>query len=107
MNRPILIIGAGTLGVDLALDFASHNIPVILKDIDSSALTRAKERMRALLRLMIFKYRRRNADVTFDGLCALVTFTPEPGEIDFIIENITEDIEKKHKSYEALGKTFH
>ncbi|MCA9702162.1 MAG: 3-hydroxyacyl-CoA dehydrogenase family protein, partial [Myxococcales bacterium] len=98
-------IGAGTMGADLAFDLAAHGYAVTLCDIHPAALEAAKARMAELRRLVLFMARDRFGGLDLDGLGDRIRYTTTlVGEgVDFVIENIIEDIDAKRALYQELG----
>lgn len=106
MNGTILVVGAGTMGADLAYDLAAHNYRVILKDIEEDALQQARKRIRQLHRLVLFMERERFGGLKFNDIAARITFTTAYEGLDdvfFVIENIVEDLDAKRKVYGELA----
>lgn len=102
----ILVVGAGTMGADLALDLAEHGHRVILRDIDPAALDRARARIRSLLRLLTFQNRARYGQVKLQDLLDRIRFTLELSdleEVTFVVENIVEDAAAKQALYRELA----
>ena len=101
----IAVLGAGTMGSDVALDLAVHDYDVILKDRSEDALKRARDRIRQNFKL--FKILRKDwGHLSVDSLLPRITFTLgyENFElVDMVIENITEDIAAKESLYRELG----
>ncbi|WP_394836494.1 3-hydroxyacyl-CoA dehydrogenase NAD-binding domain-containing protein [Pendulispora rubella] len=102
----VLVVGAGTMGADLALDLASHGHSVILKDIDEGALVRAKARFAELWRLVNLMDRQRYAGRKLDDVLARIVMSTRyehASEVRFVIENIVENVESKQRVYRELG----
>jgi len=98
------VIGAGVMGSDIALDLSAYGFEVFLKDVDQSALLKAKHKITStykLVRLMkgtSFSY-------SLEELLSRIQFVTELEGIekaDIVIENITEDFELKKKLYLEL-----
>ncbi|MCO7224341.1 3-hydroxyacyl-CoA dehydrogenase family protein [Pleionea sp. CnH1-48] len=100
------IVGAGVMGMDIALCCAAYDFRVVLKDVNQQALDKAKES--ALKNLRMYKM----MNPVFKN------FTPEQllSQIDFVldydaisnahwvIENVTEDWNIKETVYRELAE---
>lgn len=106
MRRKIAVIGAGVMGIDVTLTLIMNNYDVILKDLTDDILHNSKLRMKKsykLLRMMGDK----NISMPFDELISKIRFNTDYRgfeEVEMVIENITEDIEKKKKVYNELNQ---
>lgn len=98
------VLGAGTMGVDVALDLAGHGYRVILKDVSEAALRTAKDRIRQRYRFVkmvktdVFR-------MPVGELLDLIDIVSdyrgfERSEV--VLENITENFEEKRKLYLEL-----
>ena len=102
----VAIIGAGTMGVATALHIALYGYKVILKDISTQALHRAKQEIMNQYRMAAFlnkEYRQ----VEFEQIIDNITFQVDYAgliDMDIIIENIDEDYDKKVAEYNRLAK---
>jgi len=99
----IAVIGAGTMGSDVAFHIASIGQSVLLKDISEAALTDARGRIERSYK----PYRMLNGDLTasMDEVLAKIQFTIDIERlknVDFVIENIPENLNQKRKLYEEL-----
>ncbi len=106
MNKEISVgvIGAGVMGVGVALDFALNNCNVILKDISENALLNAKQKLGSELRL-VKMMKQEFAHVSTEHVLAKITFTKEWEDfkkLDIIVENITENWNTKKSLYTEL-----
>ena len=104
MKEKVAVIGAGIMGCDIALDLASYGYSVVLKDIDSDALERAKKKIHE--KFKFFKMMKsRFSKYKLEDLLAKVVFDLDYENfrnINFIIENITEDYALKESLYLEL-----
>lgn len=102
----IAIIGAGTMGRDIALSFAASNIPVLLKDTDQTQLTEAMSAMKQSLRL----YKMTNPQfksLTKSHIDELITPCMDYSgfsDVEWVIENVTEDWDVKKQVYQELAQ---
>ncbi|OLZ11121.1 3-hydroxyacyl-CoA dehydrogenase [Sulfobacillus thermosulfidooxidans] len=55
--KKVAVVGAGTMGADIAYSLAMANIPVVLRDVDENALQRAQEHIRHVMQGRIDKGR--------------------------------------------------
>jgi 3-hydroxybutyryl-CoA dehydrogenase len=100
----IAVVGAGTIGLDVALDLALHGCRVVLKDVSGDVLERAMTAIEGRYRLAKL----------MGGGSTLPPLEPARGRIEataeydrfgdvtFVIENITEDYEAKRAVYAEL-----
>lgn len=104
MNK-IAIVGAGTMGSDLALDLALNGKKVVLKDIAQSQLQEAKDRIAKSFRSVLFFKKNIQVRDLETVLNNIVFTTSYDGFSDqeLIVENISENWELKKKVYHELG----
>jgi 3-hydroxybutyryl-CoA dehydrogenase len=104
--RRVGVIGAGTMGYGIALNFALHGYPVGLYDISNQALQMAQQRVKSALKLFIDEgiYDKKDANKSVN----LISFTSNLKEVatnsDFITEAIAEVMEEKRNLFEQLDK---
>ncbi|MDI1475024.1 3-hydroxyacyl-CoA dehydrogenase family protein [Polyangium sp. y55x31] len=106
-GKQVLVVGAGTMGADLAFDLSAHGHSVILKDIHEDALVRAKKRMGELLRLVLLMDRARFGGAKLDAIMSRIRFTTSYEgleDVHFVIENVVEDLAVKREVYTELGR---
>jgi 3-hydroxybutyryl-CoA dehydrogenase len=104
MDEMIAVIGAGTMGRGVAQVFAEHNYKVLLADISSQVLEAARQEIKQNIRLQ--QLIRKNLTINSDKILENIRLTQDLKEIreaDFVIENITESIEKKQKLYGEMN----
>lgn len=96
--RSAAVLGAGTMGAQIAAHFANAGVPVLLLDVTADAAAAGLERARALKPDPFF-----TADVatliTTGGIDELL---PRLGEADWIVEAIVEKIELKRALLERV-----
>ncbi|MBN2736806.1 MAG: 3-hydroxyacyl-CoA dehydrogenase family protein [Spirochaetales bacterium] len=91
------IIGAGTMGSDIALDLASYNYKVTLLDISTEALIKSKDKIEKgynLAKMMKSTMR----SITLEQIFEKINFTIDYEDLkyaDLVIENVTEDFKTK------------
>jgi 3-hydroxybutyryl-CoA dehydrogenase len=100
------VLGAGTMGTDLAFDLASNGFRVLLKDIDANTLKNAERKMRSDFRgLQMIKKELKT--VSLESVFGNIKFTTAYegfNEVDLVVENIPENWELKKQVYIELGK---
>lgn len=102
--KMIAVVGAGVMGSDVALDFASHDYKVILSDLSDEILENARgniKRSYSFVKMMKKDFFSSPLDEILSGI-TFVTGYDQFGEADMIIENITENFEAKKKLYSEL-----
>lgn len=101
----IAVVGAGVMGSGTALDLAIKGFDVLVKDIDSTALARSQEMIKADFR-MVKMVAKDLGDLKIQEVLAHIKFqeTYENFDrVDMVIENISEDIDKKKSEYQRLA----
>ena len=104
MVNTVAVIGAGTMGCDIALDLATYNLNVILKDVSNEALLQSKEKIKSNLR-MYKMLKKEMKDITSEMIFSKIVFQDTYlsfQDVDLIIENIPEDWEMKKAVYGEL-----
>lgn len=99
----VLIVGAGTMGSDIALDLASYNFQVVVKDIDSNILNKSEQSIRKNFRMyQMMKPHFRQMKV--EDILGRITFTTDYDfqNVKLVVENIPEDWELKKQLYREL-----
>ncbi len=116
------VIGAGVMGVGVAQDLAQHGRQVILIDVDDATLARARQAIRANLRMQgLFRkaplvqaaaQAAGQAAATAAGagessaqVLARITFTTDYSRleaVDFVVENVIEKWPVKEQVYKLL-----
>ena len=104
--KKISIIGSGTMGSGIAVQFALHGMNVSMNDIDAACFPKAKERIREALELLSSQGVIRQEEIaaaedriTFStGIAETVTGT------ELVIESIVEDLEKKQECFRQLDE---
>ncbi|MGH9144321.1 MAG: 3-hydroxyacyl-CoA dehydrogenase NAD-binding domain-containing protein, partial [Vicinamibacterales bacterium] len=99
------VVGAGTMGGGIAMNYANAGIPVLLKEVDQAALDRGIATIR------------RNYDVTMskgkmtaeqvENTMALITPTTSYDgfdQVDIVTEAVFENMELKKATFTELGK---
>jgi 3-hydroxybutyryl-CoA dehydrogenase len=107
-SKLVAVIGAGTIGVDVALDFALHNYRVILKDISHEILEYAQNKIRNSYRFTKM-IKKTESLPPIDTVLKSISMTLDYKDfekVDLVIENIKEDYQAKKKVYLELSKVF-
>jgi 3-hydroxybutyryl-CoA dehydrogenase len=100
------VIGAGTIGLGLAVDLAAHGYAVQVVDSSPEVVKQAPERVARdlmMFRMLAPDYR----DADGDTILARLSFSSDldtVGTADFVIENITEDIAMKEAVFQRLAQ---
>jgi len=105
--RKVAVIGAGTMGQGIAVDLLTKtDYEVILLDVQTEALDRARAKLSDLWRQSVKSAQLRAEDV--DTLVARTRYTQDYGDLadaDIIWEVATERSEIKAKIFETIEKT--
>jgi enoyl-CoA hydratase/3-hydroxyacyl-CoA dehydrogenase len=105
------VVGAGTMGGEIAQAIASSDIPVVLKDIDQKfvdhGLEKAREVTKGQLDRLVSKEKltQEQADARLEEVMGLVegsTSYDGFGDVDFVIEAAPEKMEIKQQVYAEL-----
>jgi len=106
--RPVTsvgIVGAGTMGIGIAMSFASAGIPVVLHDLSVETLARAKETIRRTYGASVDKGRISAQDAErFCNLLRTEANDMSLASCDLIIEAAFESLEIKQGIFKRLGK---
>lgn len=101
------VIGAGTMGADIAYVIANAGIPVVLKDIDAKVLERARAHVADL-----FETRVKRGRMTADDAKsrhALVTYTDDNqalADVTLAIEAVSEKMAVKKAVFRELDRVL-
>lgn len=103
--QKVAVIGAGTIGLGLAVDLAAHDYAVEVVDVSQAVLDAAPDKIRTDMRtyrMLVPAYR----EADEEALIARMLFTTDltaVADADFVIENITEDLALKSALYDRLA----
>jgi 3-hydroxyacyl-CoA dehydrogenase len=105
------VVGAGTMGGEIAQVIASADIPVVLKDVDQkfvdAGLDKAREVTTGRARKLVKKEKisQEQADQQVEELMSRIHGTlsyDDFGDVDFVIEAVPEKMEIKHAVFAEL-----
>lgn len=100
------VVGAGTMGGEIAFVIANVGIPVVLKDVDDKFVQIGLDKARSLWQRRVDK-----GNLTAEDMqekIALITGTTTYdafGEVDFVIEAVPEKIAIKHAVFAELDES--
>ncbi len=107
--RTVGVIGAGVMGSEVAQVLAQAGFGVVLTDVTTAALARARQNIELSLRFQRMLSARNGiaapAKVNRAEILDRITFTTDIADVadaDFVIENVTEDWDIKRPVFEAL-----
>jgi 3-hydroxyacyl-CoA dehydrogenase len=99
------IVGAGTMGGGIAMTYANAGIPVLLRDVDETALERGMAMIRKNYESAVAK-----GKMTQDALAkTLALITPTTGydgfeRADIVVEAVFEDLDLKRTTFAELSR---
>ena len=99
------VIGAGTMGAEIAQVITFAGLPVVLKDMNRELVDRGIERIRSIYKRRVEKGKMTVAEV--DAKLALVSATTQDTDlkdVDIVIEAVPEKMELKKKVFQDLEK---
>jgi len=103
--KKVAIIGGGTMGGGIAMNFANAGIPVVLKEINEVALERGLEIIRSNYNATVTKGRM-SADQMQDRLSIIsgAIDYKDVGDCDLIVEAVFENMALKKEIFAELDK---
>jgi len=104
--KKIGVVGAGTMGCGVAQTMAQAGYKVILVDLEEQILEDTKKKIKDNLRFYVM-YKKGEKGENRDLILSRINFTTdyqELSDVDFVIENVTENWDIKEKVYEKLDK---
>ncbi len=99
------VVGAGTMGGEIAQVIANSDIPVVLKDVDQKFVDQGIEKARSLWQKRVDDGKMQADEL--DRKLALITGTTEYdsfGDVDFVIEAVPERMEVKQAVFAELDE---
>lgn len=106
MYKKIGIIGAGTMGIGLAVDLVFHGKDVVLVDVKEEVLEAAKSEVSKMLRFAPM-VNRKLPKIDIVESAKKVVYTTDLNDVstcDYIIENVTENWDIKKEVYKKLSQ---
>lgn len=101
--KKIFIVGAGTMGLDIAQAFAEHNFSVVVRDISDEIINNSSKRLNSSLSRLVAK--NKIAQEKMDGILGNIEFTTSldsASDADLILEAIIENADIKKKLFSEL-----
>ena len=99
------VVGAGTMGGEIAQTIASAGIPVVLRDVDQAFVDAARDRARSIWQAQVEAGRLDGAEL--EGKLALITPTTGYdgfGDVDFVVEAVPERMSVKQTVFSELDE---
>ena len=105
------VVGAGTMGGEIAQVMASADVPVVLKDVDRKFIDQGLEKARQVTEAQLGrlvkkeKLTQEQADAQLEDVVGRIQGTTEYegfGEVDFVVEAVPEKMEVKQAVFGAL-----
>ena len=102
----LAVIGAGSMGAQIAQQAALNAIDVSLQDVSRDQLQRAVASNRGHLERRVEKGRmsREDAEVALERVRLTTDLSEASGGADFVIEAVFEDLELKRRTFAALDR---
>jgi 3-hydroxybutyryl-CoA dehydrogenase len=103
-EKCVAVVGAGVMGCDLAIDLASHQYSVVLKDLTDEILHSAEQNIRQ--NYTFVKLMKKDFPFSIEDLLYRIKFVTDYEDFPkagIVIENISEDFAEKKKVYAELG----
>jgi 3-hydroxyacyl-CoA dehydrogenase len=99
------VVGAGTMGGEIAQTIASADIPVVLKDVDQKFVDAGIEKARSLWQGRVDAGKMEPAELERKlGLITGATEYEDFGDVDFVIEAVPERMELKQAVFSELDE---
>jgi len=99
------VVGAGTMGGGIAMNYANAGIPVLLKEVDQAALDRGLATIRRNYDVTMSKGKMTREQV--EKTMALITATTTYDgfdQVDIVTEAVFENIDLKKQTFAELGR---
>jgi 3-hydroxyacyl-CoA dehydrogenase len=99
------VVGAGTMGGGIAMNYANAGIPVLLKEVDQAALDRGLATIRRNYEVTMSKGKMTAEQV--EKTMALITPTTSYGgfdQVDIVTEAVFENMDLKKATFADLGR---
>ncbi|NMP23629.1 3-hydroxyacyl-CoA dehydrogenase family protein [Sulfobacillus harzensis] len=101
------VIGAGTMGADIAYVIATAGIPVVVKDVSEAVLKKAQEHIADLFQTRVNRGRMTPEDA--EKRQSYITFTTDNGdlrEVSLVIEAVSEKMDLKKRVFQELDQVL-
>jgi 3-hydroxyacyl-CoA dehydrogenase len=99
------VVGAGTMGGEIAHVIANADIPVVLKDVDEAAAQVGADKARSLWQAQVDEGKLDDAELERRlGLISVATDYDGFGDVDFAIEAVPERMELKRAVFAELDE---
>ena len=99
------VVGAGTMGGEIAQTIANADIPVVLKDVDQQFVDQGLEKARSLWQNRVDQGKMEPAELERKhGLITGTTGYGDFGDVDFVIEAVPERMEIKQAVFSELDE---
>jgi 3-hydroxyacyl-CoA dehydrogenase len=99
------VVGAGTMGGEIAHVIANADIPVVLKDVDQKFVQQGLDKARSLWQARVDAGKLEVAELELKlGLISGATGYESFGDVDFVIEAVSERIEIKQTVFSELDE---
>lgn len=97
------VIGAGTMGAQIAQTISMAGIPVVLMDVHEESVQRGLETVRKIYRSRVEKRKMKEAEASQKTALVIGSTHYEGfGEMDIVIEAVFEEMDEKRKVFSAL-----
>ncbi|SFR62428.1 3-hydroxyacyl-CoA dehydrogenase [Marinobacter daqiaonensis] len=103
--RKVAVIGAGTMGGGIAMNYANAGIPVVMLELRQAALDKGLDIIRKNYQRTVSKGRLSQEDM--DQRMALLSGTlsyDDLGDVDLVVEAVFESMDIKKKVFNALDQ---
>lgn len=103
--KKVFVVGAGTMGQQIAFQCAAHGYAVILFDLSDSILRKARLRIKSYADYLIAENRldAKMAGRALDNI-AVTTEEQRASEIDLLIESVPEDLQMKREIFNRFNR---
>lgn len=99
------VVGAGTMGGEIAQVIAGADVPVVLKDVEAAMVEQGLAKARSIWQAQVQAGKLEPAELERRmGLIAGTTSYEDFGEVDFVIEAVPERIEVKQAVFSELDE---
>src|SRR5438105_847411 len=102
----LAVVGAGSMGAQIAQQAALHGIDVALQDKDDAQLRKARDSNQGHLARRVEKGRlsHENAEIALDRVRLTTDLGDAVGDAEIVIEAVFEDVEVKRSIFRELDR---